>query len=267
LALKHHGHVVGFLGDGINDAPSLHAADVGISVAGAVDVAQQTADILLLDKRLDVLHAGIVAGRRSFANVHKYLLMGTSSNFGNILSMAGAVFFLPFLPMLPTQILVNNFLYDFAQIAIPTDNVDPTYLRSPQRWDVRVLRKFMLLIGPISSIFDFLTFSVLLFVFRFDESLFQTGWFIESLITQVLVLFVIRTTGRPWSNRPSIALACTAIAVVIVAIALPRTPLGPPLGMTPLPPKFFLLLALVVPSYLVLVEVVKSRIIRRILLP
>jgi Mg2+-importing ATPase len=183
MALKHHGHVVGFMGDGINDAPSLHGADVGISVAGAVDVAQEASDILLLEKRLDVLHAGIVAGRRSFANVLKYLLMGTSSNFGNMLSMAGAVFFLPFLPMLPTQLLVNNFLYDLAQITIPTDNVDPAYVRNPQRWDIGVIRKFMLMIGPVSSLFDFVTFGVLLYVFRFGESLFQSGWFIESLAT------------------------------------------------------------------------------------
>ena len=220
-ALKHKGHVVGFMGDGINDAPSLHSADVGISVAGAVDVAQEAADILLLEKRLDVLHAGILAGRRSFANVLKYLLMGTSSNFGNMLSMAGAVFFLPFLPMLPTQILVNNFLYDLAQITIPTDNVDPAYLRGPQRWDIGTIRRFMLLIGPLSSLFDFLTFALLLLVFRFAEREFQTGWFVESLTTQVLILFVIRTTGRPWKNRPSAALAFTALAVVVAGVVLP----------------------------------------------
>lgn len=264
LALKRRGHVVGFMGDGINDAPSLHSADVGISVAGAVDVAQEASDILLLERRLDVLHAGIMTGRHAFANVLKYLLMGTSSNFGNILSMAGAVFFLPFLPMLPTQILVNNFLYDFAQLTIPTDNVDPAYLQGPQRWDIRVIRKFMLVIGPVSSLFDFLTFGILLLVFRFGESLFQTGWFIESLTTQVLVLFVIRTTGRPWTNRPSAALVLTIVAVVVTGIVLPHTPLAAPLGMTPLPAKFFLLLLLIVPSYLVLVECVKSKIVRRI---
>jgi Mg2+-importing ATPase len=264
MALKHHGHVVGFMGDGINDAPSLHGADVGISVAGAVDVAQEASDILLLEKRLEVLHAGIVAGRQSFANVLKYLLMGTSSNFGNMLSMAGAVFFLPFLPMLPTQLLVNNFLYDLAQITIPTDNVDPAYIRNPQRWDISVIQKFMLLIGPLSSFFDFITFGILLFVFHFGESLFQTGWFIESLTTQVLVLFVIRTTGRPWTNRPSIALALTVIIVVIAGIVLPYTPLATLLGMTPLPPRFFLFVGLVVPSYLMLVEFVKGRVMRRV---
>ncbi len=162
LALKHRSHVVGFLGDGINDAPSLHTADVGISVAGAVDVAKDAADIILLERGLDVLHAGIIEGRKAFANVLKYLLMGTSSNFGNMFSMAGASLFLPFLPMLPTQILLNNFLYDLAQVTIPTDNVDPAYTRRPQRWDISIIRNFMLLIGPISSIYDFLTFFVLL---------------------------------------------------------------------------------------------------------
>ena len=197
---RRSGHVVGFLGDGINDAPSLHAADVGISVAGAVDVAREAADIILLERRLDVLHAGILAGRRSFGNVLKYLLMGTSSNFGNMFSMAGAALFLPFLPMLPTQILLNNFLYDFAQITIPTDNVDPVYIERPQRWDIRLIRNFMLVIGPVSSLYDFLTFFVLLRVFHFGETLFHTGWFVESLATQTLVLFVIRTAGRPWSE-------------------------------------------------------------------
>jgi Mg2+-importing ATPase len=252
------------MGDGINDAPSLHGADVGISVSGAVDVAQEASDILLLEHRLDVLHAGIVAGRRSFANVLKYLLMGTSSNFGNMLSMAGAVFFLPFLPMLPTQILVNNFLYDLAQITIPTDNVDPAYLKRPQRSNIRAIRRFMLLVGPISSIFDFLTFAVLLLVFRFNESLFQTGWFVESLTTQVLVLFVIRTAGRPWTNRPSVPLVVTALVVVTIGTLLPWTPLAPLLGMSPLPAQFLLLAGGVIPAYLTLVELVKRKVMRRL---
>src|SRR5947208_15955772 len=162
LALKGRSHVVGFLGDGINDAPSLHAADVGISVAGAVDIARDAADIILLEPGLRVLHDGILEGRRAFGNVMKYLLMGTSSNFGNMLSMAGASLFLPFLPMLPTQILLNNFLYDMAQVTIPTDNVDDAYVRAPQHWDIRLIRNFMVFIGPISSIYDFLTFYVLL---------------------------------------------------------------------------------------------------------
>jgi len=264
-ALRASGHVVGFLGDGINDAPSLHSADVGISVAGAVDVAREASDIILLERRLDVLHAGILAGRRAFGNVLKYLLMGTSSNFGNMLSMAGAALFLPFLPMLPTQILLNNLLYDLAQLTIPTDNVDPEYIARPQRWDISIIRRFMLFIGPLSSIFDFLTFGALLFVFHFGQSAFQTGWFIESLLTQVLVLFVIRTTGRPWTNRPSVPLAVTALAVAAGGTLLPYTSVAAPLGMVPLPPEYFLFVVLVVPSYLTLVELVKGRLLRGIL--
>jgi Mg2+-importing ATPase len=264
-ALKAHGHVVGFLGDGINDAPSLHGADVGISVAGAVDVAREASDIILLERRLDVLHAGIIAGRRSFGNVLKYLLMGTSSNFGNMFSMAGAALFLPFLPMLPTQILLNNLLYDLAQITIPTDNVDTGYTARPQRWDISVIRRFMLLIGPVSSLFDFLTFGALLFVFHFGQSAFQTGWFVESLATQVLVLFVIRTTGRPWTNPPSLPLAVTAVIAVVVGTVLPYTPIAVLLGMAPLPASYLLFVGLVLPSYLILVEVMKGRLLRRIL--
>jgi Mg2+-importing ATPase len=263
--LRTQGHVVGFLGDGINDAPSLHGADVGISAAGAVDVAREAADIILLERRLDVLHAGIVAGRRSFGNVLKYLLMGTSSNFGNMFSMAGAALWLPFLPMRPTQILLNNFLYDLAQVTIPTDNVDAALIRRPQRWDARVIRNFMLVVGPVSSLYDFLTFFVLLYVFGFGAEAFQTGWFVESLATQTLVLFVIRTVGRPWRDRPSGPLAITTILVVLIGIALPYTPLGAPLGLVPLPVKYFAFLAAVVATYLALVEVVKRRIARRFL--
>src|SRR5208282_5737550 len=203
LALKHRGHAVGFMGDGINDAPSLHAADVGISVSSAVDVAREAADVILVEPGLRVLHDGIIEGRKAFGNVMKYLLMGTSSNFGNMFSMAGASLFLPFLPMLPTQILLNNFLYDLSQLTIPTDNVDDTYLQKPQRWDLGLIRNFMLFIGPISSIFDFLTFYVLLHVFHSSEAQFHTGWFVESLATQTLVLFVIRTAKNPLRSRPS----------------------------------------------------------------
>jgi Mg2+-importing ATPase len=264
-ALKSAGHVVGFLGDGINDAPSLHAADVGISVAGAADVAREASDIILLEHRLDVLHAGILAGRRSFGNVLKYLLMGTSSNFGNMFSMAGAALFLPFLPMLPTQILLNNFLYDAAQITIPSDHVDPEYVKGPQRWDIRLIRNFMLAIGPVSSLFDFLTFFVLLSVFHLSERAFHTGWFLESLATQTLVLFVIRTARRPWQNRPSPALALTTLLVLGVGFALPYTAARGPLGFELLPSGYFLFLAAAVVTYLVLVELVKQRVFRRLL--
>jgi len=266
-ALKQGGHVVGFMGDGINDAPSLHAADVGISVAGAADVAREASDIVLLEERLEVLHAGILAGRRSFANVLKYLLMGTSSNFGNMFSMAGAALFLPFLPMLPTQILLNNFLYDLAQITIPTDNVDPESVKRPERWDIGVIRNFMLVIGPLSSLYDFLTFFVLLRVFHFDERAFHTGWFLESLATQTLVVFVIRTARRAWQNLPSAPLALTVHLVIVVGLALPFTPLAAPLGLTPLPFRYFLFLFGAVTTYLALVEIVKPRLFRALLHP
>jgi P-type Mg2+ transporter len=266
-ALKAGGHVVGFMGDGINDAPSLHAADVGISVAGAVDVAREASDIILLEQRLDVLHAGVLAGRRSFGNVLKYLLMGTSSNFGNMFSMAGAALFLPFLPMLPTQILLNNFLYDLAQVTIPSDNVDPDALKSPQRWDIRLIKTFMLVIGPLSSLYDFLTFFVLLRVFHFGERAFHSGWFLESLATQTLVLFVIRTPRRPWRDRPSAPLAITTLCVVVVAFALPYTPLARPLGLETLPATYFLFLGGATLTYLVLVELVKARVFSHILRP
>jgi Mg2+-importing ATPase len=262
LALKRAGHVVGFLGDGINDAPSLHAADVGISVPGAVDVAREAADILLTESGLDVLHAGILGGRRAFGNVMKYLLMGTSSNFGNMLSMAVASLVLPFLPMLPTQILLNNLLYDVSQITIPTDEVDPNWLRSPHRSDVRLVKRFMLFVGPISSVFDFLTFFVLLRVFHAGEALFRTGWFVESLCTQTLVLFVIRTFERPWRSRPSAALTTTVLAVVGLGAALPATPLGGVLGFVPLPATYFAFVALATIAYLAIVEVAKSALVR-----
>jgi Mg2+-importing ATPase len=264
-ALKARGHVVGFLGDGVNDAPSLHSADVGISVAGAVDVAREAADIVLLERRLDVLHSGILAGREAFGNVLKYLLMGTSSNFGNMFSMAGAAVFLPFLPMLPAQILLNNFLYDVAQIAIPTDRVDRALRRRPHRWDIGLIRRFMLIVGPISSLFDFATFFVLLRVFALSEAGFQTGWFVESLVTQTLVLFVIRTARRPWSNRPSGPLIVTTLLVVLVGIALPYTKLGPALGFVPLPAAYFAFLVVTLGVYLTVVEAVKHRILGRLL--
>ena len=262
LALKSRKHVVGYMGDGINDAPSLHAADVGITVNTAVDVARDAASIVLLEQSLRVLHDGIIEGRKAFGNVIKYLLMGTSSNFGNMFSMAGAFAFLSFLPMLPTQILLNNFLYDLAQITIPTDNVDENYIRKPQHWDISLIRKFMIIIGPISSIYDFLTFFIMLSVFHADEVLFHTGWFVESLATQTLVLFVIRTAGNPFRSRPSRPLTITTLSIVAFAIVLPYTPLGVPLGFTPLPVLYFLFLIVMVLSYLLLVQLVKVRLMK-----
>ena len=259
LALKARRAVVGFLGDGINDAPSLHAADVGISVANAVDVARDAADIVLGERDLGALHAGVIEGRKAFANVMKYLLMGTSSNFGNVLSMAAASLVLPFLPMLPTQILLNNFLYDVAQVTIPGDNVDASQLTSPRRWNVRSIRRFMLGVGPISSLYDFLTFYVLLVWLHASQAEFHTGWFVESLATQTLVLFVIRTGGNPLRSQPSKSLIATVLAAVIIGTALPFTPIGADLGFIPLPPMFFAFLAAATATYLLLVEFVKRR--------
>ena len=197
LALKANGHVVGYLGDGINDAPSLHSADVGLSVDSAVDVAKEAADMILLKHDLHVVHAAVLEGRRTFGNIMKYIMMGTSSNFGNMFSMACAVLFLPFLPMLPSQILLNNVLYDISEIPIPLDEVDAEEMLVPRTLDLNFIQKFMLAIGPISSAFDFLTFYIMLVVLQADEKLFHTGWFVESLCTQVLVIFIIRTRGNP----------------------------------------------------------------------
>jgi Mg2+-importing ATPase len=264
LALKRRKHVVGFLGDGINDAPSLHAADVGISVAGAVDVAKDAADIILLEPGLAVLHNGIIEGRKAFGNVLKYLLMGTSSNFGNMFSMAGATLFLPFLPMLPTQILLNNFLYDLAQITIPTDNVDSTYIRKPQHWNIGLIRNFMLVIGPISSIYDFLTFYFLLHFFHASEKLFHTGWFVESLATQTLVLFVIRTAKAPWTSLPSLPLTATTLVCVSIGVYLPYSSFAHDLGFVALPGVYFVFLGVATATYLVLVEIVKRMLMRKL---
>jgi Mg2+-importing ATPase len=256
-ALRARGHVVGFLGDGINDAPALHTADVGISVDGAVDVAKEAADLILLEHDLNVLQDGVREGRRTFANITKYLMMGTSSNFGNMFSMAGATLVLPFLPMLPAQILLNNFLYDLSEIAIPLDNVDEETLARPRVWDMAFIRHFMWSLGPVSSVFDFLTFYVLIAVLHADETLFHTGWFIESVATQVLVIFLIRTRGSPFASRPDIRLTLLSLAVVAVAAALPWTPLAPYLGFVPPPAAFYGVLVGIVAAYLLTVHLVK----------
>ncbi len=258
LALKRRGHVVGYLGDGINDAPSLHSADVGISVEGGVDVAKAAADMILLEPDLAVLHDGVLQGRRTFGNIMKYVMMGTSSNFGNMFSMAGASLFLPFLPMKPVQVLLNNFLYDLSEVPIPMDSVDDDFIERPRRWDIKFIQRFMLVVGPVSSVFDFLTFWVMLRVFHAGEALFQTGWFVESLATQVLVIFVIRTRGNPFKSRPSRLLTATSLAVVVVAAMLPYTRIASRLGFVPPPPLFFLILAGMVAAYLAGVQVVKG---------
>jgi Mg2+-importing ATPase len=265
LALKGRGHVVGYMGDGINDAPSLHTADVGISVMNGVNVAKDAAKIILLEKDLAVVNDGVLEGRRSFANIMKYIIMGTSSNFGNMFSMAASSLFLPFLPMLPSQILLNNFLYDVSQVSIPSDNVDAAMVRKPKRWQIGFIRQFMMIIGPISSIYDFLTFVVLLRVFHAstNESLFHSGWFVESLATQTLVVFVIRTAANPLKSRPSRQLLISVLAVVAVATLLPYTPLGRLLRFTPLPLSLLAAIAILAVTYLFLVQAVKSWFYRR----
>jgi Mg2+-importing ATPase len=265
LGLKARGRVVGYIGDGINDAPSLHTADVGISVMNGVDVAKDAAKIILLEKDLAVLNDGVMEGRRCFANIMKYIIMGTSSNFGNMFSMAAASLFLKFLPMLPTQILLNNFLYDTSQIAVPGDNVDPALLHKPKRWQIGFIRQFMTIIGPISSVYDFLTFGVLLWWFHAatNAPLFRTGWFVESLATQTLVVFVIRTAGNPFRSRPSGQLLFSVVAVSVVGAVLPYSPLGPLLGFTPLPLSLLGAISLLGLTYLILVQAVKTWFYRR----
>ena len=256
-ALRHNGHVVGYLGDGINDAPPLHAADVGFSVDTAVDVAKEAAAIVLLRKDLGVLADAVREGRRTFANILKYIMMGTSSNFGNMFSMAGGVLFLPFLPMLPAQILLNNLLYDLSEIAIPLDRVSDETVAKPRHWDLKTIRNFMLVFGPLSSVFDFVTFGVLLWVFRANETSFHTGWFVESLATQVLVIFIIRTQD-PLRDRPHPALVASTLSAFAVAAALPYLPVAHWLGFVPLPAPVMLVLASVTIAYLVAVHFVKG---------
>ena len=263
LALKRRGHVVGYLGDGINDAPSLHSADVGISVDSAVDVAKEAADMILLEHDLGVLHAGVLEGRRTFGNIMKYIMMGTSSNFGNMFSMAGASLFLPFLPMLPVQILLNNLLYDISELPIPLDRVDDDYLSHPRHWDMKFIRNFMLIIGPVSSVFDFLTFYIMLAVFHAGEALFHTGWFIKSMATQVLVIFIIRTRKNPFRSRPNPWLVACSLTVVAIAALLPFTPAGAYLGFVAPPAFFFVILAAILIFYLLAVEGMKQWFFRR----
>ncbi len=257
--LRSRGRSVGFLGDGVNDALALHAADVGISVDSATDVAKDAADIVLLEKDLGVLADGVGEGRRIFANTIKYVLMGTSSNFGNMFSAAAASAILTFLPMLPSQLLLNNLLYDAGQLTIPTDHVDEEQLRAPAHWDIGFIRRFMISFGPLSSLFDFLTFAVMIGGFRAGPDLFRSGWFVESLATQTLVIFAIRTRRVPFfRSRPSAPLTWAALAVVAVGIALPMSPLRHVLGFAPLPMAFFLALAGMVVLYLALIEFAKS---------
>jgi Mg2+-importing ATPase len=265
-ALQSRGHAVGYLGDGINDAPALRAADVGVSVDSAVDIAKESADMILLEKSLLILGEGVLEGRKVFANILKYVRMGASSNFGNMFSVLGASLFLPFLPMAPLQILTNNLLYDFSQAPIPTDDVDPEQITRPRPWSMKAISRFILLIGPCSSIFDYTTFFLMLYVFGAwdDPALFQTGWFVESLLTQTLIIHVIRTRRIPFlQSRASWPLMVTTGAVMMIGAWLPFSPIGPALGFQPLPPLYWPLLLLTLLGYAFLTQAVKGWLLRR----
>jgi P-type Mg2+ transporter len=257
-ALRSNGNVVGYMGDGINDAPSLKSADVGITVSNALDVARESADMVLTQKSLKILREGILEGRKTFGNTMKYILMGLSSNFGNMFSMLAAVVFLPFLPMLPVQILLNNLLYDFSQVTLPVDNVDADWLRTPRRWNFSYIKKFMLSFGPVSSIFDVATYAILFFAFSADASTFQTGWFMESLATQSLVIHVIRTKKLPFiESAPSPWLLASTFAIVILGWTIPYTPIGAYFSFTPLPWFIVATITGIVLAYLAAVEIAK----------
>jgi Mg2+-importing ATPase len=256
-ALKKAGNVVGFMGDGINDASALHSADVGISVDSAVDVAKEAADIVLLEKDLDVLVEGVREGRATFANTLKYVFMATSANFGNMFSMAGASLFLPFLPMLPSQILITNLLTDFPEMTIATDSVDRELVEKPRRWDIKFIRNFMITFGPVSSIFDFLTFGVLLLILHAQPDAFRTGWFLESVISASVIVLIIRTRRPFFQSRPGKYLLAATLLMIGVTLVFPSTPLGDLFRFHPLPISFFIALGVIMIIYIAVAEIAK----------
>ena len=263
--LKKKGHVVGFMGDGINDAPALKAADVGISVDTAVDIAKESSDIILLGESLTVLQDGLIEGRRVFGNIIKYIKMAASSNFGNMFSILGASFFIPFLPLLPIQILTNNLLYDFSQTAIPTDRVDEEWIQKPRKWTIGSIRQFIIFIGPISSIFDYLTFFVMIFIFGGlgKPELFRTGWFVESLLTQTLIIHVIRTNKVPFlQSRPAFPSRSPRLSSPDRHIP-PILLLPGPLALDGLPPLYWPIVFAMLVCYIVLTQVVKTWFIKK----
>src|SRR5450830_415172 len=265
-ALQSKDHVVGFMGDGINDAPALKAADVGISVDSAVDIAKESSDIILLENNLLILEQGVLEGRRVFGNIIKYIKMAASSNFGNMFSVVGASVFLPFLPMLPIQVLINNLLYDFSQTTIPTDEVDADWLIKPRKWEIGEIQRFILFVGPISSIFDYLTFFIMLYLFNSwqNPALFHTGWFVESIFTQTLIIHIIRTNRIPFiESRASWPLIATSLIIVAVGAWLTVSPLADTLGFVALPPLYWLLLAIMLLCYMILTQLVKTWFVRR----
>jgi Mg2+-importing ATPase len=266
--LKANGHVVGFMGDGINDAPALRTADIGISVDTAVDIAKEAADIILLEKSLMVLEEGVLEGRRTFANMLKYIKMTASSNFGNVFSVLVASAFIPFLPMLPMHLLVQNLLYDVSQTAIPFDNVDEELLKQPQRWNPADIGRFMAFFGPISSVFDILTYALMWFVFGANtvaqQTLFQSGWFVEGLLTQTLIVHMIRTPKIPFiQSRAAAPLMAMTVAIIAIGIFLPMGPLAHYFKLQPLPPLYFVFLPLILLAYMALTQAVKGYYVRR----
>jgi len=263
LALKKTGHVVGFLGDGINDAPAMHAADTSLSVEGAVDVARQAADFVLLERDLDVIRRGIEEGRRTFANTIKYVLTTTSANLGNMISMAVVSMFLPFLPLLASQILLNNFLSDVPAVGIADDSVDRELVEKPRRWNMKFLGRFMIEFGLLSSVFDFITFGMLLWGFAAGPELFRTGWFVESLLTELVIALVVRTRRPFWRSRPGTLLLWSSVAVVLLTFAIPFLPGAQLIGFTPLPAGVMLALVAIVALYVAGTEGLKKSFYRR----